>query len=252
MCYVARFLSTPSARRATWGLGSPPAGYTDFYPRPPRGGRRRAATSTSFPALFLSTPSARRATLAAAGVAALIVISIHALREEGDVSAFSDAESTSKFLSTPSARRATSFSLSTNTTPCDFYPRPPRGGRLFRTSLKSPFLSISIHALREEGDICGPTAHTAMTYFYPRPPRGGRLQAFGMVPDEIVISIHALREEGDAVSSLEDATSSIISIHALREEGDSSAHRSVCRRRNFYPRPPRGGRPDRRRLPNAG
>ena len=39
-------------------------------------------------------------------------------------------------------------------------------------------------------------------------------------------------------------TSSEISIHALREEGDWSLRR--CRRmtENFYPRPPRGGRPE--------
>ena len=56
-----------------------------------------------------------------------------------------------KFLSTPSARRATKFK----------YP-------------KQPDLEISIHALREEGDLnfCGWIAYK--DYFYPRPPRGGR------------------------------------------------------------------------------
>ena len=34
-----------------------------------------------------------------------------------------------------------------------------------------------------------------------------------------------------------------ISIHALREEGDFLRGQSSCARRNFYPRPPRGGRP---------
>ena len=33
-----------------------------------------------------------------------------------------------------------------------------------------------------------------------------------------------------------------ISIHALREEGDATARDTTCRRMNFYPRPPRGGR----------
>ena len=56
------FLSTPSARRATripWQSGRL---LSDFYPRPPRGGRpqRRRPTWTS--SRFLSTPSARRAT----------------------------------------------------------------------------------------------------------------------------------------------------------------------------------------------
>ena len=34
-----------------------------------------------------------------------------------------------------------------------------------------------------------------------------------------------------------------ISIHALREEGDWMISTSSVRTRNFYPRPPRGGRP---------
>ena len=38
-------------------------------------------------------------------------------------------------------------------------------------------------------------------------------------------------------------SSGLISIHALREEGDTSSPRRSARSRNFYPRPPRGGRP---------
>ena len=34
-----------------------------------------------------------------------------------------------------------------------------------------------------------------------------------------------------------------ISIHALREEGDTPANRAEIGIPNFYPRPPRGGRP---------
>ncbi len=123
-----------------------------------------------------------------------------------------------------------------------FYPRPPRGGRLFAVNLvfdcvgflSTPsarratlhvvagqiFLAISIHALREEGDVCTalcglaisrflstPSARRAtkevmglvkeILDFYPRPPRGGR--RFRDLRDYAVrnISIHALREEGD-------------------------------------------------------
>ena len=57
-----RFLSTPSARRAT----------------------QTAKTMRQEIKAFLSTPSARRATIKDAGNAVDIVISIHALREEGD------------------------------------------------------------------------------------------------------------------------------------------------------------------------
>ena len=67
-----------------------------------------------------------------------------------------------------------------------------------------------------------------------------------MLPEQPVrhekISIHALREEGD--QSREELQICIyISIHALREEGDNFFAASSCRRSNFYPRPPRGGRP---------
>ena len=57
-------------------------------------------------------------------------ISIHALREEGDdvvqVCKLGDIE----FLSTPSARRATHGAAVLDIVQLDFYPRPPRGGRL--------------------------------------------------------------------------------------------------------------------------
>ena len=56
---------------------------------------------------------------------------------------------------------------------------------------------ISIHALREEGDLEAAKRQTAQR-----------------------ISIHALREEGDRpFDNLQDLRD--ISIHALREEGDS-------------------------------
>ena len=38
-----------------------------------------------------------------------------------------------------------------------------------------------------------------------------------------------------------------ISIHALREEGDPTAGSCPARWSDFYPRPPRGGRPVQRR-----
>ena len=81
-----------------------PGGY--FYTRPPRGGRRNISTLTTFSEQFLSTPSARRATLAHSTVPKLAI-----------------------FLSTPSARRATSGSVYKKADGNNFYPRPPRGGR---------------------------------------------------------------------------------------------------------------------------
>ena len=146
-------------------------------------------------------------------------ISIHALREEGDGAPH------------PAGARTQHF-----------YPRPPRGGRRSRNSSfgkSKVFLStpsarrattrglrrscrgpISIHALREEGDV----QHHANVF-------------------DLAISIHALREEGDwdgnnfiltyfqflSTPSARRATllsflwpiTVTISIHALREEGDA-------------------------------
>ena len=125
----ARFLSTPSARRATYARGREVTKTAYFYPRPPRGGRLLKRAQAELDSLFLSTPSARRATPQRYPLLRAYFISIHALREEGD-SAFGKSQDH----------------------PADFYPRPPRGGRRRRSAAQRPRRRISIHALREEGD----------------------------------------------------------------------------------------------------
>ena len=77
--------------------------------------------------------------------------------------------------------------------------------------------------------------------FYPRPPRGGRPRLPISLYLSMVISIHALREEGDPPCHRRFGSSKI-SIHALREEGDAERQGRQQGRRDFYPRPPRGGR----------
>ena len=74
------------ALREEGDCGSVPGrgAHYDFYPRPPRGGRRGKYPFVYRGKEFLSTPSARRATLIVAVDAVEVVISIHALREEGD------------------------------------------------------------------------------------------------------------------------------------------------------------------------
>ena len=153
--------------------------------------------------------------------------------------------------------------------PADFYPRPPRGGRpptRFSGSTALIFLStpsarratctpnrihrvgdISIHALREEGDTTFSTAPDSSMNFYPRPPRGGRPRRCRSGSYGIPISIHALREEGDTETKRGSTMTEQISIHALREEGDSTPKSTFTSSANFYPRPPRGGRPRPRR-----
>ena len=102
-------------------------------------------------------------------------ISIHALREEGDRLSYNSLEYCLLFLSTPSARRATRRTSGGCSSRKYFYPRPPRGGRQgptlnrtrFEIFLSTPsarratrqvdearrIAEISIHALREEGDL---------------------------------------------------------------------------------------------------
>ena len=58
-----KFLSTPSARRATFNPSSWASMAEYFYPRPPRGGRQKVKVTSGYRCVFLSTPSARRATL---------------------------------------------------------------------------------------------------------------------------------------------------------------------------------------------
>ena len=60
-----------------------------------------------------------------------------------------------EFLSTPSARRATRDFKSGVIALGNFYPRPPRGGRLPLFKRNATRHNISIHALREEGDAQG-------------------------------------------------------------------------------------------------
>ena len=109
---------------------------SDFYPRPPRGGRRGVFYVSEI------TPE----------------ISIHALREEGDA-VINENE---RFRN-------------------NFYPRPPRGGRPENFPHGGRSCWISIHALREEGDERAGFRSTSSETFLSTPsarratePRAGR------------------------------------------------------------------------------
>ena len=68
------------------------------------------------------------------------------------------------------------------------------GVRIFK-----PYEDISIHALREEGDVVSLKGYLNHSDFYPRPPRGGRHKIYHAMGLDKEISIHALREEGDGL-----------------------------------------------------
>ena len=148
-------------------------------------------------------------------------ISIHALRVEGDRSRRRRSCRRVRFLSTPSGWRATVLD-----------------DRLSAGSL------ISIHALRVEGDV-----YTARI----KPIRRISIHALRVEGDECknkgviyaLISIHALRVEGDSRSASRRRAAAI-SIHALRVEGDLLRLTRRQAVRHFYPRPPGGGRQQKR------
>ena len=124
----------------------------------------------------------------------------------------------------------------------DFYPRPPRGGRRFLEKSFIGLCLISIHALREEGD-----GHQAVTImiaadFYPRPPRGGR-QALRLRRTEMARFLSTPSARRATRKHYRPQLQRRISIHALREEGDRQEKAIASLIENFYPRPPRGGRP---------
>ena len=102
-----------------------------------------------------------------------------------------------------------------------FYPRPPRGGR---PSLAFSLLcnrEISIHALREEGDGCSIDLGHIVDVFLSTPSARRATHELDHGQRAQVISIHALCEEGD-VDRADVPEGVVISIHALCEEGDSA------------------------------
>ena len=173
-----RFLSTPSARRATRCCFSAVVVLViSIHALREEGDMLYTGIHLVVLFIFLSTPSARRATCGQCTGCRLrkhfyprpprggrlsffgfglffLIISIHALREEGDT-----------------------------------------------LTLKARLLKIiSIHALREEGDWQAQTVAQAPHHFYPRPPRGGRHGKPRPWRKHHIISIHALREEGDCAT----------------------------------------------------
>ena len=217
-------------------------------------------------------------------------VSTHALREEGDKVKTVRSCNAGKFQSTPSARRATRRRPEERLYRLHFNPRPPRGGRhgddkddhshvIFQstpsarraTGLSGCVLQvdlISIHALREEGDLdrsvqqrqgCEISIHALREEgdwsgsrlrrpwrcnFNPRPPRGGRQGAnSGRSWQQLFQSTPSARRATRRGQSTTEIV--VISIHALREEGDSHSCGETAKHHHFNPRPPRGGRPRR-------
>ena len=81
-------------------------------------------------------------------------------------------------------------------------------------------MTISIHALREEGDLDICINRIKSGLFLSTPSARRATASASNTARFRLISIHALREEGDLTSSHLNYRRQKISIHALREEGD--------------------------------
>ena len=131
----------------------------------------------------------------------------------------------------------------TGSAPIDFYPRPPRGGRPDAKDRTAEAGRISIHALREEGDR-NRAVDVFASFLFLSTPSARRATTWGKpMPLDRAISIHALREEGDIIpSGINPRAARFLSTPSARRA--TSSDTDGCRHlRNFYPRPPRGGRP---------
>ena len=193
--------------------------------------------------VFLSTPSARRATHQVDHVRHIGVISIHALREEGDWVLASAMLAASIFLSTPSARRATLHNPATNVGRLQFLSTP--------SARRATAALLPLAACRGSTFLSTPSARRATVVQQ----RAVALKAFLSTPsarratgqhlkvhiDQVFLSTPSARRATKTLHDVEDFID--ISIHALREEGDHLPRSWHLAAANFYPRPPRGGRP---------
>ena len=128
------------------------AEYIYFNPRPPWGGRRDTGSGT-IDYTSISIHALRGEGDSINGITDIVIeISIHALRGEGDRKNSYELSCWASFQSTPSVGRATCNGGGQYSPPRDFNPRPPWGGRLLSPCRIPCRTSISIHALRGEGD----------------------------------------------------------------------------------------------------
>ena len=173
----------------------------NFYPRPPRGGRRFSGFLLRCQRIFLSTPSARRATLSVLDTSVTATV----------------------FLSTPSARRATILILRVRLFFFYFYPRPPRGGRPGVGAAEAAKILISIHALREEGDEAfSPSGFGSQKFLSTPSARRATLARVAHCFAWLFLSTPSARRATQVRFVV--LVRNRISIHALREEGDSSGN----------------------------
>ena len=192
-------------------------------------------------ATFLSTLPARGATVTAIKKSEYMKISIHAPREGSDhgclripgdanISIHAPREGSDRAARGESRLKAISihapregsdlFRALGGGTQRHFYPRSPRGERLF----------IIIFFRRRR------------SYFYPRSPRGER-PTLWILQISRTVFLSTLPARGATRRPRAAGPEQRISIHAPREGSDPKSGSQGSRSRNFYPRSPRGERP---------
>ena len=189
----------------------------DFYPRPPRGGRPSTASTFTLTAYFYPRPP-RGGRQLPQWVTTMIMNFYPRPPRGGRPLQIRLDETADRFLSTPSARRAT-FQVWPHLlgNPISIHALREEGDIQRRTGAVAH--RISIHALREEGDPCQPDHRAGNLGFLSTPSARRATLGCRLRQRQDWISIHALREEGDS-GLARDGRSRGISIHALREEGD--------------------------------
>ena len=192
-----------------------------FYPRPPRGGRPTTPTRSVRRTYFYPRPPRGGRLAGYHGGHRDGGISIHALREEGDDDSAHLVVDALLFLSTPSARRATVIA---------------RRGVVVDV--------ISIHALREEGDHPSAARSLTSSRFLSTPSARRATPEIAAIENLLrkFLSTPSARRATSTFTTLYSQTWEFLSTPSARRATDIQACKS-SRHNNFYPRPPRGGRP---------
>ena len=215
------FLSTSPAWGTTEAYCDPARPRTDFYPRPPRGGRHDGTHRLAFERN----------------------ISIHVPRVGDDASGRGPSTGPLSFLSTSPAWGTTPALTSPMCVRAFLSTSPAWGTTLTRPPVRNEhfvFLSTSPAWGTTRSQFLRPGS---ASYFYPRPPRGGRRDPVRLPGLRKRISIHVPRV-GDDPAGTAGKGDAAISIHVPRVGDDKHPRGIRPRENNFYPRPPRGGRPN--------
>ena len=214
---------------------------TNFYPRPPRGGRQCVKYSpTKHPFISIHVPREGDDTGMDESPACK-AISIHVPREGDDMDNNAFLRLNIAFLSTSPARGTTRHIVAV----CPLF-------RFLSTSPARGTTQDHHQAETAEGFLSTSPARgttrqafqpqTCAFDFYPRPPRGGRQFFISPRTPLAQISIHVPREGDDPTLDAAFVFPALFLSTSPARGTTTSRPRPCGRGRYFYPRPPRGGR----------